>query len=168
MSSYTFNQTFTITNAKYLASKISADLKRMQRFYNYPSDSDIVEYEEEIRELLRLGYLGKVTYGFKKNDKFIEPTLVYTANELSADFAADDDPGRVRPGAITTGASFSSFLTYSEEWDKLSFDEKNKFKDGIAINRTGAQEPLIDGYLSNDKSYSSGGRTLNRSTLKSY
>ena len=167
MATYTYNQTFTVTNAKYLASKISADLKRMQRFYRYPSDPDIDEFEEEVTELLRNGYLKKVSYRFKKDGKFIEPTLVYTAQELSSEFSTDDDPGRVRPGADTSGASFYSYLLYSDKWHNLRSEEKENFKNSITIKRRGADEPSINGYLSNDKTYSSGGRAINRSSVKS-
>ena len=39
MSSYTITETttFTVTHARHMAAKVSADLKRMQRFYGYPS-----------------------------------------------------------------------------------------------------------------------------------
>lgn len=168
MNSFTYNQTFTITDAKYLASKISADLKRMQRFYNSPSDSSIELYESEITELLRYGYLKKVSYGFSKDGQFIEPTLIYTAQELASDFSTDDDPGRVKPGANTLGASFYSYLTYSDKWNNLSYAEREKFESNLRIKRTGADEPSINGYLSNDRSYSSGGQTLNRTSIKSY
>ena len=88
--------TFTITHARHMAAKVAADLKRMQRFYGRPFDSDITSYESEIVEMLKAGYLGTVTYGFKRDGDWIEPGLRYTARELAGD-AANDDPGRVRP-----------------------------------------------------------------------
>ena len=168
MGTYSYSQTFTITNARYLASKIAADLKRMQRFYRYPNARDIKEYEEEITELLRHGYLRKVTYGFKREGKHIEPTLVYTAQELLTEFSTDDDPGRVRPGADTTGASFYTYLIYSEKWHSLSLEEQESFQESIPVRRTGADEPAIAGYLANDKTYSSGGRAVGRSSVRSF
>ena len=42
MSSYTrtgtFSDTFTITHARQIASKVATDLLRFQRFYSFPSD----------------------------------------------------------------------------------------------------------------------------------
>lgn len=170
--SYSFtnseSQTFTSTHAKHLASKVATDLKRMQRFYNYPSDSSIASYETEIIELLKKGYLGTVTYGFKKDDKWIEPALRYTAKDLSSMTTSDDDPGRVSPGANITGASFYSYLTYSSVWDKLTTEERDAFKKDLPFQRGGADEPGIDGYLSSDKTYSSGGKSLERSIVKKY
>lgn len=164
----TESQTFTVTHAKHIASKVATDLKRMQRFYTYPSDSDIQEYETEIIELLKKGYLGTVTYGFKKDDKWIEPTLRYSAKDIAGIATADDDPGRIRPGANISGASFYSYLTYSPAWGKLTQDQKDEFKKTLPFRRGGANEPGISGYLSNDKTYSAGGRALDRSIVKSY
>lgn len=170
--SYSFtnteSQTFTITHAKQLASKVATDLKRMQRFYGYPSDTSIADYETEAIELLKKGYLGTVTYGFKKEDKWIEPTLRYTAKDLAGMISEDDDPGRIFPSANIAGANFYSYLTYSSKWNSLTQIEKDSFKNGLPFQRGGAQEPGINGYLSNDKTYSSGGKALERSIVKSY
>ena len=76
----------------------------------------IAEYEAEIIEFLKAGYLGTVTYGFRRDGNWIEPTLRYTARDLAGGAANDDDPGRVRPGANTIGATFYSYLTYSSSW----------------------------------------------------
>src|SRR5215208_6036058 len=51
--SYTLTETttFTLTHAKHMAAKVATDLKRMQRLYNLPSDTDINNYEAEVIEL---------------------------------------------------------------------------------------------------------------------
>lgn len=168
--SYTFNetQTFTATHAKHLAAKVAIDLKRMQRFYGSPDDEDIEAYETEVIELLKRGYLKTVTYGFSRNGNFIEPTLRYTAQNLTGLSSNDDDPGKIRPGADTSGSTFYSFLTYTNAWLKLSEEDKDNFKNTLPFKRIGASEPGINGYLNQDRTYSSGGRALNRSTVKSY
>jgi hypothetical protein len=166
--SYTVSSsaTFTITNAKNIASKVATDLKRIQRFYGEPSDESIVNYESEIIEFLKAGYLDTVTYGFKKDGKWIEPTLKYTAFEIGEE--SDSDPGRIKPNANIMGASFSSYLTYNLSWYKLSQEKQKSFKDQLPFQRTGASEPGIAGYLSKDSTYYSGGRGLNRSILRSF
>lgn len=97
--SYTESSTFTVTHARHMAAKVATDLKRMQRFYGSPSDSKIAEFEAEATEMLKAGYLETVTYGFKRDGNWVEPTLRYTARDLAGTAANDDDPGRVRPGA---------------------------------------------------------------------
>lgn len=168
-NSYTYNQTqtFTATHAKHLAAKVATDLKRMQRFYDLPKDSNIDDFELEIISLLKAGFLEEVTYGFKKGDQWIEPTLRYTAKDL-ADSGIDDDPGKVRPGADVNDASFYSFLTYSSAYHKATDAERNSFKTQLPFQRGYANTPGVNGYFSDDRSYSSGGKGLNRSSLKGY
>jgi len=168
--SYTLTETttFTLTHAKHMAAKVATDLKRLQRLYNLPSDDTIAKYETEVTELLKAGYLGTLTLGFKRGDQWIEPTLRYTARDLAGMSANDDDPGRIRPGANITGASFYSYLTYSAAWNNLTQAQQEAFKERMPFHRSGAPEPGINGYLASDRTYSSGGRALDRSTVRSY
>lgn len=159
--------TFTVTHARQLAAKVATDLKRMQRFYGAPSDQRIDAYELELIELLKGRYFERATYGFKRNDRWIAPTLRYTANDLS-DSLADDDPGRVQPGADTSDGAFYSFLAYSYQWRELSASAKEEVESRIPLNRADALESDIDGYLENDRTYSAGGRNLVRSSVRSY
>jgi hypothetical protein len=166
--SYTESRTFTVTHARHMAAKVATDLKRMQRFYGKPSDVSIAEYETEATEMLRAGYLDTVTYGFKKDGKWIEPTLRYTARDLAGMSANDDDPGRIRPNVDITGASFASYMTYTAAWDQLTQAKRDAFKATLPFVRNGAAEPGISGYLSNDRTYSSGGKALDRSIVRSF
>lgn len=170
MSSYTSTEstTFTVTHARHMAAKFSADLKRMQRFYGHPSDSDIVNYESEAIELLKAGYFGTLTVGFLRDGQWIEPTLRYTARDLAGMVANDDDPGRVLPGRDISGATFYNYVTYSATWDALSEDQKDAFKRQMPFYRTGRTQPTVNGYLVDDKTYSSGGRALNRASVRAY
>lgn len=168
--SYTYAETtsFTATHAKHIAAKVATDLKRMQRFYGQPSDDAIANYEAEVIELLKEGYLETVTYGYWRDGSWIEPTLRYTARDLAGASANDDDPGRIRPGADVSGASFYSYLTYNTAWFSLSDAEKEAFKKRLPFQRRSAPEPNVRGYLSHDRTYSSGGRALDRASVRSY
>lgn len=168
--SHTFAEevTFSRTHAKKLAAKVATDLKRIQRFYDKPTDSEIAEYEIEAIEFLKEGYLGTVTYGFRRNGNWVEPTLSYTARDLAGSTANDDDPGRVRPGADISDAAFGSYMTYSLAWFYLTPSEKEDFRKRLPFTRSGAPQPGIDGYLSNDLTYSSGGRALDRASVRSW
>ena len=170
--SYSFTttetRTFTLTHARHLAAKVAADLKRLQRLYGHITDERIIEFEGEATELLRQGYLGTVTYGFQRDDKWIEPALRYTARELAND-GTDDDPGRVRPGLDISGARFHSYLTYSPAWDALSTEQRTTIKQQLPLQRvSGSEAPVINGYFADDKTYSSGGRSLGRASVRSY
>lgn len=166
--SYTESSTFTVTHARHMAAKVATDLKRMQRFYGSPSDASIASYEAEATEMIRAGYLGTVTYGFKKDGNWIEPTLRYTARDLAGASANDDDPGRIRPGASVSGATFYSYMTYSAAWFELTQAERATFETTFPFSRSGAAEPGITGYLADDRTYSSGGRALDRACVRSF
>lgn len=169
--SYTVTEakTFTVTHARHLAAKVATDLKRMQRFYGSPSDTRIANLEGELTELLKCGAVSYVLYGFKKNEAWIEPTLRYEAKDL-ADGGLDDDPGRVLPGKNVEGAAFHSYLVHSTAWYQLSEKEREDIESRLPVQRTGAAEPTAGGglYFADDRTYSSGNRTLARSTLRSY
>lgn len=169
MSSYTYSQsqTFTETHAKHLAAKVSSDLKRMQRFYGSPIDSWISDFEEEVVQLLKKGFLGEVIYGFQRENKWIEPTLRYTAKEL-ANSSIDEDPGKVRPGADISNASFYSFLTYSDAYVRASQDEKERTKANLPFERGISDKPGANGYFTNDRTYYSGAKGLDRASLKGF
>ncbi len=161
-------QTFTLTHAKYLASKVVADLKRIQRFYGSPSDSTIADYENELIEFLKKGYLSEVTYGFQKDEKWIEPTLRYTTRDLAGMINGDDDPGNIKPNANISGAYFTSYLIKNSAYYNLASADQDSFQNSLPFKRTGAPAPGLVGYLSSDKTYSSGGRSLDRSSVKNY
>ena len=72
--------TFALTHARHIGAKVATDLKRMQRFYGQPSDGYIADFETEVVELLKEGYLGTVIYGFQRDGGWIEPTLRYTGS----------------------------------------------------------------------------------------
>ena len=160
--------TFTRTHAVHIAAKVATDLKRMQRLYGEPSNSWIADFESEVIEFLKEGLLDTVTYGFRRNGYWIEPTLFYTARDLSGNTASDDDPGRIRPRGEISSASFYSYLTYSRAWKTLTSTEQEVFKRRLPFQRTGAPEPGVSGYVSVDRTYSSGGRALDRASLRSY
>jgi hypothetical protein len=164
----TETKAFTVTHARHMAAKVATDLKRMQRLYGKPSDIAIADYEAEITEFLKEGFLGTVTYGFRRGDKWIEPTLRYTARDLAGAAANDDDPGRVRPGANIDDASFYSYMTYSTAWHGQPESVKGAFGKRLPFTRNGAPEPGVNGYLADDRIYSAGGRALDRASVRSF
>lgn len=168
-SSYTQteSESFTIVHARYIASKMATDLLRLQRFYEKPSNEDIDLYEEELVALLKNDYIDTVTYGFKRNDKWVV-AVRYRALP-GGSLVTDDDPGKIRPGIDLTGTRFYSFLTYNANWNRLAWEEKEKFKKTLPFQRSGSPEPGIEnGYWAEDKTYSAGGRGVGRSTLKQW
>lgn len=165
MNSYSYESSFTITHARKLAAKVATDLKRVQRYHGAPSDSDIRAYEEEAVQLLKAGYLKEVTYGFKRNGHWIKPTFVYKASDLYSSEAVDDNPGKVHANADVSNAHFSSFLCYSDKWSQLTISERAEFNKSLPVKRTTGSNPLYNGRLRQDRTYSAGGKKIDRYSL---
>ncbi len=161
-SSYTTS--FTQTHARYLASKAASDLRQMQLYYGRPSDEDIVNYAVEIAVLLLNQCLEAVEYGFTRNGKSVVALKYRATHGLMLD---DNRSGRVPAGAIVSGASWYSFLWHTQKWRDLSQAQRKNIEDALPITRTGGNEPVAgDGAWSTDKSYSSEGVSLQRSTFR--
>jgi hypothetical protein len=161
-------QTYTVVHARHKAAKVAADLTRIQRLYGDPSDTLISWYEEEAVELLRFGYLETATYGYQRNELWVPPTLRYTASDLAFG-AVDDDPGKIKANESIVGAHFTSFVTYSAAWWALTEFERQKFNATLPIQRTtGEACGVHNGYFADDKTYAAGGRSLSRSSARSY
>ncbi|ANB24608.1 hypothetical protein A6F57_04915 [Alteromonas stellipolaris] len=167
-SSYTSTSTntFTITHARHMSAKVSADLRRMQRFYGKPSSKQIEDFEEEVAQLIKNGYLDTVTFGFQRDYKWIEPTFSYTASQISN--GVDDVPGALRANADVSNAYFCSYLAYTNKFLELNQNERDGFKKTLPIQRVTGDEPSTSGYYESDKTYSSGEQSLSRKSLRSY
>lgn len=129
-----------------------------------PSQIDL--YEEELTELMRYDAVGEVTYGFRKDGEWITAAK-YRA--VDGSLVADDLPGALRAGFDVTGASFCSFLSYSDAWFNLSAAEREQIESRLPFSRGTGNEPTVKyGYWSQDLSYSAGGRALQRSSIRRY
>lgn len=162
-TTYTQTETFTVTHAKHIASKVATDLLRLQRFYGSPSDAQINEYEEELVALLKGDYLKEVTYGFKRNGYWVE-ALRYHA--LPGGNLTNDDPGRILPGVNVSGATFGSYLIHNSRWHALTQAQRTAFSAALSIDRGHGTEPQLEsGTWSTGLTYSAGGQGIGRSTI---
>ncbi len=158
--------TFTRTSARYIASKVVADLRRMRSYYDWPSEAQIELFYAELVELLALGYLGSLEYGFKRDGRRIVSLLyeVWSDGSLS-----DDRAGGVHARADITGASWFSFLTYNAKWSLLSPEEKERIEASLPISRVSGQSPQDgNGYWMVDRTYSADGVGAHRRMFRPY
>lgn len=164
----TRTQAFTITHARHLASKMAADMHICARYYGQPSDTRIDEYAEELAQRLRYGYVSGYEFGFKKDDKRVV-TWAYRVDSSGA-IQSDDRAGKVYSSADVSDAVFYNFMTYSQKWSDLPDEEKEEFEKGMPFQRgTGDLPSDGNGYwTSSDKSYSSGGVGLSRSSFRPF
>lgn len=163
-NTFTTSNTFTKTGAKYLASKVAADLQAMRDHYGLPSEAKIRDYNTELAVLLTEGCLDSVEYGFKRNDRRIV-SLYY---KVRADGSLTDGrSGGVYARADVNGADWFSFLTYNGRWERLGEDERRQIKDRTHVKRSSGQAPQDgSGRWVADRSYSSQGVGTQRQTFR--
>ncbi len=168
MSSFTTTSTdtFTVTHARYIASKVATDLKRFQRFYSAPSDHGISLYEGELVGLLKYDAVDYVVYGFQRNSLWTPASVRYRALP-GGTLMANDDPGKIRPGVDITGARFASFLSYSASWFARPVTERKQIESSLPLQRSSGTNPALEaGFWADDLGYSAGGRGLGRSSVR--
>ena len=153
--SYTTTATDTITHARYVAAKIAADLKRVQRLVGrgIPTDSAIAAYEEEATILLWDGYLGAVTYGFKENEVW---TLAVQYTAVNFGLLPDKNPGRLHINSGNARGTFFSVLSYSDKWWNMPLADRQKYENSLPVKRSEGSSPDGNWPLDDDNSYRSG------------
>lgn len=167
-STYTTSKTFTITHARYITSKVAADLRQLRLFYGRPDDDQINAYAEEAALLLRDGYLERVDYGFRRQGANLGPQWVLLLRYVVKYGALDDDrSGRVPPGVDVSGTTFWSYLTYTAPFFALSESEREKVKAALPVQRTAGREAgFVSGAWSSKRTYSSADYGVARSVFK--
>lgn len=159
--------TFSRTHAKYLASKIAADLLQIQIFYGEPLSDMIDAYIEEATILLLGGYLESVDYGFQRDDKWI--LVVKFVASFDGALTQDDRSGGVEAGIDIRGARWSSYLRKNSAFYNLPLSDQNEIETSLPINRvTGAESETVKGVWQTNKFYSQNGVGLTRKTFRPF
>jgi hypothetical protein len=158
---YTTTETWSRTHARYIAGKVAADLRQMQQEYGKPTDEHLNDLVEELVSYLADDYLDYIEYGFRRGDTWVVAHR-YTASQLGSS-ATDDRSGRIRRGADTTGAYWSSMLVTNSRFANLSQAERDRYEAGIKIKRNaGSGATPSTGTWAQERSYSSGGGSVSR------
>jgi hypothetical protein len=163
----TVSESFTLTHAKYLASKVTTDMLRCYQNYGRPAHSDINNYGTELALLLRDGYVSEYEFGFSSdNRRLLSWHYRVDASGLSS---TDDRPGRIISGAAVANASWFNQLTFSSAWALLESAERDRIRTGLPFQRVTKAGPTDGaGYWAADLSYSSSGVSLGRRTFRPY
>lgn len=157
--SSTSTSTFTRTNARYLASKIAADLRQFRSFYGEPSEDHIDELFDELVEMLAGGYVATYEAGFCKDGKRVVSEFYTVASTA----ARDERAGGIYARADVSGADWFTFMTYTDKWLGLADQARKAVKDSVPIDRVPASSPADgQGHWEGGRSYESGGTSTQR------
>jgi hypothetical protein len=160
------SDTFTLTSAKYLASKVTADMRRCSQLHGRPSESEINNYGTELALLLNRGYAKNYEFGFKLNDKRVLSFFYEVVGDQLV--ASDDRPGKIYDGTVSD-ATWFNFLTRSAKWWSAAQTERDHFNANSPINRISGEAPTDgNGYWVTDLSYSADGTCLRRRTFRPF
>jgi hypothetical protein len=158
-TSLTRSATFSITDARYVASKLGADLRNLNARYGYPVLSRIPDYVEETAQYLKAGYLNTVDFGFKDGARWVL-RLRYRA--VSGQLA-DAVPGALPSALEVAGYPFHSFLDQNSAYLAASQAERDAFEATLPFQRTAGVEPTaLSGSYGHQAQYSRNGGGLNR------
>lgn len=168
MSTIAASQSFTRTHAKYLASKVVADLYQCARLYGRPGTDSIPDYEAELVELLVGGYVDRYEFGFKKGGKrVVSWQYAVTAGGDLVGGGTDDSAGGVYARAKVAGADYFNFLSYSQKWSDLASSDRDRIEGTLPFSRSTGTLPVDgNGYWVQDRTYSSSGTSVARRTFR--
>lgn len=161
---YTTSESFTLTHAKKLAAKVTADMHQCRRLYGDPTETDIASYNEELVVMLAGEYLSSYEFGYQKGDKRIV-SWYYTVTA-----AGDLEGGRsggLYAQADIIGASWFNFMTTSNSWAGLTEAGRNAVRAKHSINRVTGDPPADgSGHWVADRTYVSGGVAVQRKEFR--
>ena len=158
-------RSFSISHARYVTSKVAADLDLLRAYYGWPAADYVTRFAEEAALLLNLRYLRSVEYGFRRNGKVIL-ALKYVARS-DGTLHSDERPGRVPFGLDVSGARSYSFLEYSDSFLGESSQVRAQVEAALPVRRSEGPTPeTAFGYWEQSRSYSSNGEGVLRSIFR--
>jgi len=162
---FTRSNSFTITHARHLASKVAADMHLCAHYYGTPSEDWIRCYSEELAQYLNEGYLEEYEFGYQRDGVRVV-TWRYKV-DANGSITTDDRAGKVVAYVDIAGASFFNFLTHNLRFSLLSSEQRRKFKESLPVTRVDGSAPTDGrGYWTSDRNYYSGGCGLGRQTFQ--
>lgn len=161
---YTTSDTFTLTNAKKLAAKVTADMHQCRRFYGDPTEADVSAYNAELVVMLAGGYVSSYEFGYKSADQRVV-SWYYTVTAVG-----DLDGGRsggLYATAHVGGASWFNFISTSQAWSDLTEAGRNAVRAKHSISRVTGEPPCDgSGRWVCDRAYVSGSVAVQRKEFR--
>ena len=165
MNTLTRTEAFTVSDTRYITSKITSDLTRFQMAYKQPDDDLIKRLGMEAEILICNSVLDTVTYGLQRENSLIT-ALSYTMR-IDGSLENDDRSGGIWLGADVRGSHFYSLLEYNQNWEELHHTKQKEIEDSLPVRRIASTGLLsMDGLWAADRNYSLNGSGVSRRTFR--
>ncbi len=157
---YTTDETFTRTNARKLAAKVTSDMHQCRRLYGDPTEARVDAFNEELVFMLAGEYVSSYEFGYQKGDLRVV-SWYYTVSA-----AGDLEGGRsgdLYSQADISGASWFNFMTTNWAWSGLTEAQRDAVRAKHSIRRVDGDPPSDgSGQWVSDRTYVSGGVAVQR------
>lgn len=165
-STLTETRTFTLTHARYVTSKIAADLDLLRVYHGRPSEYQVTQFAEEAALYIAARYLASVEYGFRRNGVTVL-ALKYEARS-DGTLTTDDRPGRVYHEIDVSNTDWYSYLITNHAFTTLPQSEQNRFEATLPLQRTAMPAPVAgsNGYWEQNRTYSFNGEGVLRRVFR--
>jgi hypothetical protein len=160
-------ETFTIADAKYLASRIAHGLTLLRLYCGQLTSQKVQDLVLEASILMKFGLLDNVRYGYQKNEDWVY-ALGYSVNDLGQVVASNDEPSIFDLPTNLNEAEWHSFLTRRYN-PSLNTEDLAKIEQLLPIKRSSGTEPgSSNGNWTTDDAYYRNGVGLKRQQFRSY
>jgi hypothetical protein len=159
--SYTNSESFTVTHARKLAAKVTADMYNCYQHYGSPPRSDIERYTQELVAMLSNKYVSVYEFGFQTAEEKRIVSWRYTVT-LAGDLEGGKSGGLLATADISNATWFNQ-LTWNSNWSALTLAEQQKIKESHGVNRVNGSGPTDgEGHWTTTRTYGAGGVSIVR------
>jgi hypothetical protein len=157
----TSTTSFTLTDARRLASKVAADMDQCNQFYGYPSHEAILKYLDELTIKLSEKCIEAYEFGFETPDGKRVISWKYTVSP--AGDLVGGRAGGLYSKADVSDAKHFNFLTPNRNWYAKTDLERSRIDSRHAVKRSLSSGPSDgNGYWAEERIYDSGGVAMTR------
>jgi hypothetical protein len=159
--SHTNSESFTVTHARKLAAKVTADMYNCMQHYKYPQASEIDRFTAELVVMLSHHCVSVYEFGFQTPEKKRVVSWRYTVS-VTGDLEGGRSGGLYATADISNAAWFNQ-MTYSEIWTALAPAEQEKIEALHEVSRVTKSGPSDgNGHWVTTRTYGAGGVSIVR------
>jgi hypothetical protein len=159
--SYTNSESFTVTHARKLAAKVTADMYNCYQHYGSPPPGDIDRFNQELVVMLSNKYVSVYEFGFQTAEEKRVVSWRYTVT-VTGDLEGGKSGGLLATADISNAAWFNQ-RTCNSNWTALTPAEQETINALHEISRVTKSGPTDgNGHWTITRTYGAGGVSIVR------